>query len=80
LTFNQFLDIFAITKDDYLMAIRTAIDTRKVFLKREVNEVLINNCNPKIMKMHRANIDIQYILDPYVCCAYVVQYINKSDR
>ncbi|OBZ80775.1 hypothetical protein A0J61_11176, partial [Choanephora cucurbitarum] len=30
--------------------------------------------------MHRANIDIEYILDPYACCAYIAQYINKSDR
>ena len=68
------------SKNDYLMAVRSTLKTSKVFLKREVKNACINQYNSKILKMHRANIDIQSILDPYACCAYIFQYINKSDR
>lgn len=30
--------------------------------------------------MFRSNVDIQYVLDPYACVAYVLDYINKSDK
>lgn len=30
--------------------------------------------------MFRSNVDIQYILDPYDCVAYVLDYINKSGK
>ena len=80
LSFDQFIAIFELSKEDYLMAVRTTINSTNVFLKRKVKYTLINNYNTKIFRMHRANIDIQFILDPYACCAYVVEYINKSDK
>lgn len=33
-----------------------------------------------ILEMHQANMDIQFVLDPYACCVYIVDYINKSDK
>jgi hypothetical protein len=52
----------------------------RVLLKRRVKEISINNYNPMILKMHRANIDLQFVLDPYACCVYIVDYIDKSDK
>ncbi|OBZ81506.1 hypothetical protein A0J61_10445, partial [Choanephora cucurbitarum] len=31
-------------------------------------------------KMQQSNMDIQFVFDPYVCCVYIVDYINKSDK
>ncbi|KAI8126960.1 hypothetical protein CVS40_3158 [Lucilia cuprina] len=36
--------------------------------------------NPNILAMHKANMDIQFILDAYACVSYIVNYINKSHR
>ena len=32
------------------------------------------------MSLHKANIDIQFILDPYACSMYCVDYISKSEN
>jgi hypothetical protein len=33
-----------------------------------------------IMSLHKANMDIQFILDPYACSMYCVDYISKSEN
>ena len=40
---------------------------------------MVNAFNANILELHRANMDIQFILDPYACCAYINNYINKSN-
>ena len=72
LSFDQFINIFDLGKSDYIMAVRSSLKTSKVFLKRELKHACVNQFNSKILRMHRANIDIQYILDPYAYCAYIV--------
>jgi len=32
------------------------------------------------LKAWKANIDIQFVLDPYACAMYIVSYISKSQR
>ena len=41
---------------------------------------MVNAFNANILELHRANMDIQFILDPYACCGYINKYINKSNR
>ncbi|CAF1203192.1 unnamed protein product [Adineta steineri] len=67
-------------KEQYIKMIRAGLKKTKVFLKRAPNETRINAYNPMIMSLHRANMDIQYILDPYACLKYCVEYINKSEN
>ncbi|CAF4003587.1 unnamed protein product [Adineta steineri] len=67
-------------EEQYIKMIRAGLKKAKVFLKRAPNETRINAYNPMIMSLHRANMDIQYILDPYACLKYCVEYINKSEN
>ena len=60
--------------------IRNSLKRPQVFLKRRPKEVRTNAYNPLILFLHRANIDIQFILDPYACVHYILNYINKSNR
>lgn len=62
------------------MAVRSTLICSKVFLKLDVSELFLNNYNPLILSMHKANMDIQYILDPYACCMYIIDCINKSNK
>ncbi|XP_050339187.1 uncharacterized protein LOC126765663 [Bactrocera neohumeralis] len=66
--------------DDYLLALRSSLSKPKIFLKRKMQDRFINAYNPLILELHRANMDIQYILDAYACCSYIINYINKSNR
>jgi len=80
LSFDQFLENIGINEQEYIRAIRVDLKKAKVFLKRAPNEVRINPYNPMIMSLHRANMDIQFIFDPYACAVYCVDYISKSEN
>ncbi|KAG2191489.1 hypothetical protein INT47_013266 [Mucor saturninus] len=80
-SFEEFLNLVnARSYNDYVLALRVNLKINKLYIKREPNAIMINNYSPKIISMFRSNMDIQFILDPYACCAYVMDYINKSDR
>jgi hypothetical protein len=49
----------------YIYALRATLTTSKVFLKRNLEETRINNYNSILLESWEANMDIQYILDPY---------------
>lgn len=81
MSFQEFLAKLNITSiDDHLKAIQSSLKMKKVIMRRSPNAVNVNNFNRKIISMFKSNMDIQFILDSYACCSYVVNYINKSDR
>ncbi|CAF1458321.1 unnamed protein product [Rotaria sp. Silwood1] len=80
LIFDEFLVHINMNEKEYIKMIRADLKKAKVFLKRAPNEIRINAYNPPIMSLHRANMDIQFILDPYACLKYCVEYINKSEN
>ncbi len=80
LTFDEFLKHIDINEEEYVKMIRADLQKAKVFLKRSPNEIRINAYNPTIMSLYRANMDIQFILDPYACLMYCVDYISKSEN
>ena len=80
LLFDEFLTCIDMSEEEYIKMIRADLKKAKVFLKRAPNEIRINAYNPMIMSLHRANMDIQFILDPYACLMYCVDYISKSEN
>ena len=55
---------------------------RKLYhLKRNEDEVKINNYNPLLLKVWKANMDIQYIAESTMALAhYVSGYVTKAER
>ena len=80
ITFNELLSNLNITEDIYICAIQSSLNAPTVFLKRNPNELRINNYNPACLKAWRANMDIQFVLDVYACAVYIPNYISKSQR
>ena len=78
LTFEEFLEHVNMNEEEYVKMIRAELKKAKVFLKRASNETRMNAYNPMIMSLHRANMDIQFTLDPCLCLMYCVDYISKS--
>lgn len=78
--FQEMLNILNCTVDEYLFAISSQLSATKVFMKREPKDCRINQYSPKILSLMRSNMDIQFVLDPYACVSYIVDYINKSSR
>ncbi|XP_035506699.2 uncharacterized protein LOC118320024 [Scophthalmus maximus] len=53
---------------------------KHIVLKREVNEIWVNQYNKELLKCWNANMDIQYDVDAYACVVYIISYISKSER
>ena len=49
-------------------------------MKRSPIEIRINCYNPHLLKAWKANMDIQFVLDPYACAVYILSYITKGQR
>lgn len=79
-TFEEMLKKLNCSKYEYIEAIRSRLISQKIFLQRKPKDCRINQYSPKILSLMRSNMDIQFVLDPYACIGYIVDYINKSSR
>ena len=81
ITYEEFLNnVVQMSEEDYIKCIRSSLNSSKVFLKRHPNEIRVNLYNDNVLRAWKANIDLQFILDPYACAMYIVSYISKSQR
>jgi len=80
ISFDQLLHDLQVTEENYLLAVRSSLHAATVFLKRNPNELRINNYNPACLSAWRANMDIQFVLDVYACAVYIVNYISKAQK
>ena len=80
ITFDQLLTNLNVSEHDYLLVIRSSLNCPTIFLKRNPNELRINNYNPTCLSAWRANMDIQFVLDVYACAMYIVSYISKAQK
>ena len=67
-------------QNDYEKAISTTTSGSVVVLKRNPKDCNINNYNPNVLKAWQANMDIQYVMNPYACIMYVASYMTKSKK
>lgn len=74
-SFDEFLSEIELSYCDYILALRSSLKTETIFLKRKVKDILTNVFNKDIIELHKANMDIQFILNPYSLCNYLVNYI-----
>ncbi|XP_062570615.1 uncharacterized protein LOC134232646, partial [Saccostrea cucullata] len=81
LDYESFLQtVVEMCEDEYIKCIRASLKGPKVFLKRSPSEMRVNYYNSSVLKAWNANLDIQFVLDPYACATYIVAYISKSQR
>ena len=67
-------------KSRYLNAISAGIQGRAaVILKRDVKDLFVNGYNTKIMKLHKANHDLQICIDQYSVAQYICGYLTKNE-
>lgn len=72
ITVDQPLLNLNVSKETYLLAIRSGLNPPTIFLKWQPNELCINNYNASCLSAWRANMDIQFVLD--ACAMYIVSY------
>ena len=79
-TFEALLTELQMTLEEYTAAIAFTLERPTLFLKRMPNEIMINNYSPIALMLWEANIDIQYVLDPYSAASYATAYQPKPTR
>ena len=64
----------------YLNALRCEVKSSGiVVLKRRPADILTNNFNKKLLRLHQANQDIQFITDEYAVAEYICNYVTKNE-
>jgi hypothetical protein len=79
-SFQVFLHMNRITLDVYCDVIRGLIRRPTIVLQRDMTQIMTYMFNPFIGSILNSNMDLQIILDEYSYAAYVVEYVNKSNR
>lgn len=79
-SFQDFLhNELQLSEENYFKCIRSSLKGPKVILKRKPCD-RVNAYTSTLLHAWAANIDIQFVLDPYACAMYIVSYISKSQR
>ena len=77
---NQLLECASLTEEVYMQALDRFSGSTSIILKRKPADTCVNNFNPTILKIWRANMDIQYVTDPWACALYILSYTRKGER
>ena len=80
MSFDEFLKKLDLSEQQYVKALRLSLKHNTLLLKRSPAEIRINCYNSKLIKAWQANMDIQFVLDPYACAVYILSYITKGQR
>ena len=79
-TFDELLEKLNCDRDKYIKTIRSQLKATKIYVKRNPKDTRVNPYSKKILMLMQSNIDVQFVLDPYACIGYIVEYINKPSR
>ena len=64
----------------YLTALRCEVKSSGLLiLHREPEDILTNNYNKKLIQIHQANQDVQFIIDEYAVAEYICNYLTKNE-
>ena len=69
-----------LSSDIYLCGLKICSTGNSIVMQRKPSESCINTYNPDVIRIWKANMDLQYILDPYACVMYIAAYMLKSER
>ncbi|KAL6486235.1 hypothetical protein MHYP_G00056270 [Metynnis hypsauchen] len=77
---TQLLETVGMTYEDYKESVKSLSTSSLVIMEREPKDCWINGYNPLLLRAWDANMDIQFILNPYSCIMYILSYISKAEH
>eukprot|EP00105_Crassostrea_gigas_P011512 XP_011427210.1 PREDICTED: uncharacterized protein LOC105328139 [Crassostrea gigas] len=77
---EQVFEKLGLTQSQYEDAHKRLTKKTSLVLRRNPSELWTNQYNPCLLKCWDANMDIQFVLDPFSCIVYIISYISKSER
>ena len=79
MTLHDFYLAIDTNEADYVDALKITDRGKVLILKREVRERFVNNYNPEMLLAWNANMDLQFVFDPYAVVSYIASYMNKDE-
>jgi hypothetical protein len=80
MSYRNVIDSCKLTKTQYQDALKTSSKPLAIHLKRYPSAININNYNKWLLLGWEANMDIQFVSNPYACIQYIVSYVTKDER
>lgn len=79
-TVEEIFNTLRMTQEQYETAFNMITKKKSIVLRRQPCEIWTNQYNPCLLRCWDANMDIQFVLDPFSCIVYIISYISKSER
>jgi hypothetical protein len=79
-TLDDILQETDISKQKYYDCLRQSGKGTSIVLKRQVNEIYVNNYNIEWLRAWNGNLDIQVCLDYFAVLTYITDYYSKNDQ
>ena len=77
---ENILEAAGVSQETYLEALRCNKTGMGVVLRRAHIDTHINNYNKDLLRIWKANMDLQFIVNPWACIVYVTSYMLKAER
>ncbi|KAL6491488.1 hypothetical protein MHYP_G00018330 [Metynnis hypsauchen] len=77
---TQLLETVGMTYEDYKESVKSLSTSSLVIMEREPKDSWVNGYNPLLLRAWDANMDIQFILNPYSCIMYILSYFSKAEH
>uniref|UniRef100_A0A8C1N1W6 ATP-dependent DNA helicase n=1 Tax=Cyprinus carpio TaxID=7962 RepID=A0A8C1N1W6_CYPCA len=79
-TTAQLLHGVNMTYEEYENYIEVLSTSNVTIMERQPQDCWVNGYNPLLLRAWNANMDIQFILNPYSCIMYILSYISKAEH
>ncbi|KAI2666920.1 ATP-dependent DNA helicase PIF1 [Labeo rohita] len=79
-TITQLLNQVNMTYEEYEKHIEALSTSSLIVMERRPQDCWVNGYNPMLLRAWNANMDIQFILNPYSCIMYMLSYISKAEH
>ncbi|KAL0198839.1 hypothetical protein M9458_007379, partial [Cirrhinus mrigala] len=79
-TIAQLLNQVNMTYEEYEKHIEALSTSSLIVMERRPQDCWVNGYNPMLLRAWNANMDIQFILNPYSCIMYMLSYISKAEH
>ncbi len=80
ISMDELLDKAGVSYATYMQGLKICSKGNSVVMQRTPSESWINTYSPDVIRVWKANMDLQYILDPYACVMYIASYMLKSEK
>jgi hypothetical protein len=80
ISFEDFLNQFNLDFATYIDSLCNLLTKPILLLKKHMKNIKTNVYAIKVVALWEVNIDIQFILDPYVATSYCTSYLTKFDK